>query len=61
MRLVSLVFFVVSLAAVLFTQGEATKGPKITHKVYFDIKHGEKELGRGQCYEFMHQAAADDV
>jgi peptidyl-prolyl cis-trans isomerase B (cyclophilin B) len=25
---------------------EATKGPKITHKVFFDIKHGEEELGR---------------
>jgi peptidyl-prolyl cis-trans isomerase B (cyclophilin B) len=25
---------------------EATKGPKITHKVFFDIKHGEEDLGR---------------
>lgn len=25
---------------------EAAKGPKITHKVYFDIKHGDEELGR---------------
>jgi peptidyl-prolyl cis-trans isomerase B (cyclophilin B) len=25
---------------------EAAKGPKITHKVYFDIKQGDKELGR---------------
>lgn len=25
---------------------EAAKGPKITHKVFFDIKHGDKELGR---------------
>ncbi|KAL6708714.1 Peptidyl-prolyl cis-trans isomerase B [Coniothyrium glycines] len=25
---------------------EASKGPKITHKVYFDITHGDEELGR---------------
>merc|ERR1711939_761245 len=25
---------------------EAQKGPKITHKVYFDITHGDEELGR---------------
>ncbi|KAI1824644.1 cyclophilin-like domain-containing protein [Xylaria intraflava] len=25
---------------------EATKGPKITHKVYFDIKQGDESLGR---------------
>jgi peptidyl-prolyl cis-trans isomerase B (cyclophilin B) len=25
---------------------EAAKGPKITHKVYFDIEHGGKPLGR---------------
>ena len=25
---------------------EAAKGPKITHKVYFDIQHGEEEIGR---------------
>jgi len=25
---------------------EAAKGPKITHKVYFDIKHGDEHLGR---------------
>ena len=25
---------------------EAAKGPKITHKVYFDMHHGEKNMGR---------------
>ncbi|KAK5993176.1 Peptidyl-prolyl cis-trans isomerase B [Cladobotryum mycophilum] len=37
--------FVVGL--VLFARtAEAVKGPKITHKVYFDIQHGEEKLGR---------------
>ncbi|KAH6914360.1 peptidylprolyl isomerase B [Coprinopsis sp. MPI-PUGE-AT-0042] len=30
----------------LFCTVEASKGPKITNKVFFDIKHGEKDLGR---------------
>ena len=25
---------------------EAVKGPKITHKVYFDVSHGDESLGR---------------
>jgi hypothetical protein len=25
---------------------EAAKGPKITTKVFFDIKHGDEDLGR---------------
>lgn len=45
-------FFVVAtllvgLSLVCFSQtAEATKGPKITHKVYFDITHGDEPLGR---------------
>jgi peptidyl-prolyl cis-trans isomerase B (cyclophilin B) len=35
------------VGVVLFAQtAEATKGPKITHKVYFDIQHGDEPLGR---------------
>ncbi|KEY67381.1 hypothetical protein S7711_07591 [Stachybotrys chartarum IBT 7711] len=38
---------VVAFGLVLFSQtAEATKGPKITHKVYFDITHGDAPLGR---------------
>jgi len=37
----------VGLAAFASIQGvEASKGPKITSKVYFDIEHGGKPLGR---------------
>lgn len=25
---------------------EAGKGPKITHKVYFDMQHGDEDIGR---------------
>jgi peptidyl-prolyl cis-trans isomerase B (cyclophilin B) len=43
----SLVFLVVTLAAVFCAQSvEAARGPKITSKVYFDIKHGDKDMGR---------------
>ena len=34
-------------ATLLFIQPvAAAKGPKITHKVYFDIQHGDESLGR---------------
>jgi len=37
----------VALAALVSIQGvEAARGPKITSKVYFDIEHGGKPLGR---------------
>ncbi|KAI0305457.1 cyclophilin-like domain-containing protein [Multifurca ochricompacta] len=43
----SLVFVVVSLAAIFCAHSvEAARGPKITSKVYFDIKHGDQDLGR---------------
>ncbi|KAK4193019.1 cyclophilin-like domain-containing protein [Podospora australis] len=35
------------VSMVTFAQpAEAAKGPKITHKVYFDIQHGDESLGR---------------
>ncbi|CAE6419646.1 unnamed protein product [Rhizoctonia solani] len=36
----------VSALVMMASPVAAAKGPKITHKVYFDIKHGDKELGR---------------
>ncbi|KAI1096871.1 peptidyl-prolyl cis-trans isomerase B [Rostrohypoxylon terebratum] len=37
----------VGLSVICFSQSaEAAKGPKITHKVYFDITHGDEPLGR---------------
>ena len=37
----------VGVSFLLFSStAEATKGPKITHKVYFDITHGDEPLGR---------------
>jgi len=44
-----LISFLVVLTAVFlfFAQtGEAQRGPKITHKVYFDITHGDEPLGQ---------------
>ncbi|KAK7005712.1 Peptidylprolyl isomerase B [Favolaschia claudopus] len=43
----SLTFVLISVAAFFCAlPAEAAKGPKITHKVYFDIKHGDKDMGR---------------
>ncbi|THV02415.1 hypothetical protein K435DRAFT_653482 [Dendrothele bispora CBS 962.96] len=47
LRRISLLFLVISLASLFCVQNvEAAKGPKITHKVYFDIKQGDTEMGR---------------
>ncbi|KIK34028.1 hypothetical protein CY34DRAFT_664849 [Suillus luteus UH-Slu-Lm8-n1] len=44
---VSLALILISIAAIFCAQSaDAAKGPKITHKVYFDIRHGDKDLGR---------------
>ena len=40
-------FLLVTVAAFFCAQNvEAAKGPRVTHKVYFDIKHGDENLGR---------------
>ncbi|KAM0335722.1 hypothetical protein ACHAQA_000772 [Verticillium albo-atrum] len=46
-RIVLSAAVLLGVSMVLFAQtAEATKGPKITHKVYFDITHGDEALGR---------------
>ncbi|TFK73897.1 hypothetical protein BDN72DRAFT_760933 [Pluteus cervinus] len=43
----SLAFVFLTITALFCAQSvEAAKGPKVTHKVYFDIKHGDQDLGR---------------
>ncbi|KAI6814694.1 Peptidyl-prolyl cis-trans isomerase [Hortaea werneckii] len=46
-RLLTSALLILTVVFVFFAQSsEAQKGPKITHKVYFDITHGDEELGR---------------
>ncbi|KUJ07715.1 putative peptidyl-prolyl cis-trans isomerase B [Mollisia scopiformis] len=41
------VLLVITFTFVFLSQSvQATKGPKITHKVYFDVNHGDESLGR---------------
>jgi len=41
------VLLILTVVFVFFAQAsDAAKGPKITHKVYFDIEHDDKPLGR---------------
>jgi len=48
----TLSFIVVSIVALFCAQAvEATKGPKITNRLYFDIKHGDEDLGRSMCLQ----------
>ncbi|KAF8740805.1 hypothetical protein AX14_007177 [Amanita brunnescens Koide BX004] len=44
---VSVAFVVAALAAIFFAQAaQAARNPKITHKIFFDIKHGDTDMGR---------------
>jgi len=47
-RILVSLMVILTVVFVFFAQtGEAAgKGPKITHKVYFDIKHGDEDIGR---------------
>jgi len=46
-RFVVSVLLILTVAFVFFAQtAQAVKGPKITHKVYFDVTHGDESLGR---------------
>jgi peptidyl-prolyl cis-trans isomerase B (cyclophilin B) len=46
-RIVVSLMVILTATFLFFGQSvEAAKGPKITHKVYFDIKHGDENLGR---------------
>jgi len=48
----TLSFIVVSIVAFFCARSvEATKGPKITNRLYFDIKHGDEDLGRSMCLQ----------
>ena len=43
------VAFVFAVLVTIFAQvAQASKGPKITNKVFFDIEHGDKPVGRGK-------------
>jgi peptidyl-prolyl cis-trans isomerase B (cyclophilin B) len=47
-RLLVSVLLICTASFLYFAQASeaAGKGPKITHKVYFDIQHGDEEIGR---------------
>ncbi|KAF7944931.1 uncharacterized protein EAE97_005564 [Botrytis byssoidea] len=46
-RLVVSALLILTVTFLFFAQtAEAAKGPKITHKVYFDISHGDEPMGR---------------
>lgn len=46
-RLLVSLLLMCTFSFLYFAQGiEAQKGPKITSKVYFDIQHGDENIGR---------------
>jgi hypothetical protein len=44
--LVSVLLILIVAFAFFAQTAETVKGPKITHKVYFDVSHGDEPLGR---------------
>ncbi|KAJ3498784.1 hypothetical protein NLG97_g842 [Lecanicillium saksenae] len=46
-RFMASAMLLLAVGLIFFSQtAAAVKGPKITHKVYFDIQHGDENLGR---------------
>jgi peptidyl-prolyl cis-trans isomerase B (cyclophilin B) len=46
-RFVVSALLILTVTFLFFAQtAQATKGPKITHKVYFDVSHGDEPMGR---------------
>jgi peptidyl-prolyl cis-trans isomerase B (cyclophilin B) len=46
-RFIVSVLLILTVTFVFFAQtAQAVKGPKITHKVYFDVSHGDEPMGR---------------
>lgn len=46
-RIIVSLLLMCTVSFLYFAQtAEAQKGPKITHKVYFDIQHGDEDIGR---------------
>ena len=53
---------VVSFAALFAVQSaEAVRGPKITHMVYFDIKHGDEDLGRSKYCSHIEKLSVNSL
>ena len=54
-------FLLLTIAAFFCAQSVEAAGPRITKKVYFDIKHGDKDLGRSACPSLVALAVVKSV